>query len=445
MRNISLLGANFDSGNMGVGALTMGAIECVNQAWPNAEISFLDYDDASKTIACKLNGGIIPIKLIAMRFSKKFYLGNNIALLILVSALLRLPFPKWIKDRLVRRNNCLRHLEGADMVLSIAGGDSFSDIYGQARFYYIVLPLLWAIAMKKKIVIMPQTIGPFANIVASRIAAFILRHSQVVYARDKESLALAQALLGPKFPTKARFSYDLGFLLAPIRPDFKFIEFPEKTKRQRPVVGLNISGLLCMGGYSRKNMFALKVNYSDLIRALIQYLVMEKNVDVLLIPHVFGESQESDVTASVRFFQESENRYGSHLRLAQGDFDQNEIKFVIGQCDFFIGSRMHACIAALSQGIPGIAVAYSRKFHGVLESIGMENLIADPRQNSLEEILAQVGMALDLRIEHGRKLQEKMRFIKHAVLHLFQEPGERKDMELSEPSQLNRSMEFNPG
>ena len=39
------------------------------------------------------------------------------------------------------------------------------------------------------------------------------------------------------------------------------------------------------------------------------------------------------------------------------EYDQHAIKSIIGRCDFFIGSRMHACIAALSQKIPTAAVA----------------------------------------------------------------------------------------
>ena len=425
MKKISLLGANFDTGNMGVGALTMGAISCVKYAWPDAEISLLEYDDRSKTIACKFHESIIPIRLVALRFSKKFYLPNNIAFLILISVLLRLPIPKKIKIGLIKRNISLQHLYDADLVLSLAGGDSFSDIYGLGRFYYIVLPLLWAIVMKKELVIMPQTIGPFSKAIPSRIAAFILKNSKIVFARDMESLSLAQGMMGSKFAHKARFSYDLGFLLEPIRPDLPIPKLsdkilPDRMKRPRPVVGLNISGLLCMGGYNGKNMFALKTDYSELMRALIQFLIEEKHADVLLVPHVFGNSLESDVSASAKIFEELKVRFGTHLLLAQGDYDQNGIKYVIGQCDFFIGSRMHACIAALSLGIPAIGIAYSRKFAGVLGSIDMEELIADPRKNTMAEMLTIIGTTMDSRAEKAHALEKKMLFLKPTVLKILE-------------------------
>jgi len=59
----------------------------------------------------------------------------------------------------------------------------------------------------------------------------------------------------------------------------------------------------------------------------------------------------------------------------KGRYDQSEVKEIIGSCENFMGSRMHACIAALSQNIPTIGLAYSRKFIGVFESVGYKNVL----------------------------------------------------------------------
>ena len=59
--------------------------------------------------------------------------------------------------------------------------------------------------------------------------------------------------------------------------------------------------------------------------------------------------------------------------------DQSQVKTLIGQCQFLIGSRMHACIAALSQRVPAVGLAYSPKFKGVFDSIGMGDMALDAR------------------------------------------------------------------
>ena len=66
------------------------------------------------------------------------------------------------------------------------------------------------------------------------------------------------------------------------------------------------------------------------------------------------------------------------------------IKGVIGLCDFFIGSRMHACIAALSQGIPTVAVAYSPKFKGVFDSIGTGDMVIDATSVDMETAIEAI-------------------------------------------------------
>ncbi len=419
MKKVALLGAGFDTGNMGVGALTMGAIACVKQAWPDAEISLLEYSQSSNSFACRMNGGVVNVSLIAMRFSKKFYLYNNIALLLLLSILCRIIPSKAIASKIISRNAALKNFYETDLVLSIAGGDSFSDIYGHARFLYIVLPILWAIAMGRRLVIMPQTIGPFKSYFADWVAAFILRRSETVYARDNESLSLARKLMGPRHAARAHFCYDLGFILDPIKPEYYDLPLTKGVDIEKPIVGLNISGLLCIGGYTQKNMFGLRMDYSELIRSLIQYLIETKKTTVMLVPHVFGTSEESDIGAADRFYRELTERFGRDLVLVQGVFDQNEIKYIIGQCDFFIGSRMHACIAALSQCVPAIGIAYSRKFSGVMRSIEMDDLIADPRKSSLVEIQALIGSAMDQRADKAGQLRKSMPEIKNVVLDIF--------------------------
>jgi polysaccharide pyruvyl transferase WcaK-like protein len=56
---------------------------------------------------------------------------------------------------------------------------------------------------------------------------------------------------------------------------------------------------------------------------------------------------------------------------------------------------MHACIAALSQGIPCVGIAYSRKFRGVFETVGLPDMALDarelPEKDMLEGCLGRFG------------------------------------------------------
>ena len=101
------------------------------------------------------------------------------------------------------------------------------------------------------------------------------------------------------------------------------------------------------------------------------------------------------------------------------EYDQHEMKYLIGQCDFFIGSRMHACIAALSQGVPAVGLAYSRKFMGVLRSIGVENLVVDLRECGAGKISKLIDDAYLSRAKIQSDLADRMPSVRQTVEKLF--------------------------
>ena len=82
---ICLLGATFSTGNMGVSALTAGTIKCIARYFPNPEITLLDYGKERLYYNFLVDEVSFHITLLNMRFSKKIFLKNNIALLILLS------------------------------------------------------------------------------------------------------------------------------------------------------------------------------------------------------------------------------------------------------------------------------------------------------------------------------------------------------------------------
>jgi polysaccharide pyruvyl transferase WcaK-like protein len=78
------------------------------------------------------------------------------------------------------------------------------------------------------------------------------------------------------------------------------------------------------------------------------------------------------------------------VHVLEGTYEPDQIKWIIGLCSFFLGSRMHSCIAALSQCIPTCGLAYSKKFIGVFNSLGMEDTVIDLRVSSKKEILHKI-------------------------------------------------------
>jgi len=422
---VCLIGATFSTKNMGVSALTAGAIKCVLHNYPNAQIYLLDYGREKQIYEFNHLGKVAKIELINLRFSKKFYLKNNIAFLIFVLLFQKLiPF-KNIVTKIEKKNYYLTQLSKINIFASISGGDSFSDIYGINRFFYVALPQFLILLMGKSLILLPQTLGPFKKKITKILATYILNKACLVYSRDYTGLKEMNELLGEKYNShKYRFCYDLGFVLDPIKPAELITNHPIHIDNNESIrIGFNVSGLLYMGGYTKNNMFGLKIDYREFINELINFLIHKKNATVVLIPHTFGtiENSESDLLACEKVYNSLKVEFKSRLHKVQGVYNQNEIKYIIGLCNFFIGSRMHACIAALSQNIPAVGIAYSKKFFGVYQSIGLESLVADPRQIDNKELINIINDAFENRYLFKSQLEQQIPRVKQTVLNLFGE------------------------
>jgi polysaccharide pyruvyl transferase WcaK-like protein len=187
-----------------------------------------------------------------------------------------------------------------------------------------------------------------------------------------------------------------------------------------PLIGLNVNGLMYNGGYTRNNMFGLKCNYKIFVQQLVQKLLAETTAHILLVPHTFTATKDvnSDPDACREIFLSTPEYYKTRLHLVTREYNQHEIKGIIGLCDFFIGSRMHACIAALSQGIPTVGIAYSRKFRGIFQSVGAENMVIDARVDGKPPSKRYTGT---FKIEKAKaalqgRVGETIKFRKYSVI-----------------------------
>ena len=256
------------------------------------------------------------------------------------------------------------------------------------------------------------------------MAKYILKRASVVYARDHSGVDYVRVLRGNcSMNGKVHFMPDVAFTLDSHKPEHIDLgALNDNRKKDSIVVGLNVSGLLINGGYTQENMFGLKTNYSELVYSIVDLLMKDKRSLVVLVPHVFapGGNVESDPDACLKVYDKLSEKYPGRIFLTQGQYNQNEIKYIIGLCDFFIGSRMHSCIAALSQSIPAVGIAYSKKFLGVFESVGFGDCVAHASRFSKNEILSKVGGALEMREQIKIDLDKRIPEVKENILNMFE-------------------------
>jgi len=181
-----------------------------------------------------------------------------------------------------------------------------------------------------------------------------------------------------------------------------------ETAIEPGTIGLNVNGLMYNGGYNRANQFGLKLDYVPFLQALVTRLLQETSAEVLLVPHTLAPvgDVESDNEASFKLRASLPAARQPRVRVVTGDFDCHNIKGIINSFDFFVGSRMHSCIGALSQNAPCVGVAYSMRFKGVFATVGMSTSVVDARTSTSLEASSDVMRFYAAKAQNRQHLEQ---------------------------------------
>lgn len=257
------------------------------------------------------------------------------------------------RDAISRRGPVTEWLRQYDLVIDTGAGDSFADIYGPRRITRMMYVQHAARKLKIPVVMSPQTIGPFSTRRFRVGARYTLRRAAFVAARDTASAAYA-AKLGRPVDTTAT---DIVFAL------------PQPARAEPRDVLLNISGLLW-----NSSRHGDPEHYRREVRNLIDGL-RSRGRTVTLLAHVIDNRSADNDVPVVRALGEE---LGLEV-LVPASLD--EVREMVSAARLVVGSRMHACLNAISTGTPAIAWAYSRKFAPLLTDIGWAHTV-DLREDS---------------------------------------------------------------
>lgn len=372
--SLCLAGASPDTGNNGVSALCQATVQALSRQLSCA-FTILGYNrGVISGVLPGENGREISFRQAGAYNTRRFYRRESWAQIDLLS---RLPLA-W------RFNHVLRVLHGCAAVLDLGAGDSFSDIYGARRFAEIMYNKAVPLRMGLPLVLMPQTYGPYYTAQHRARAASVVKRATIAIARDEDSFGILQNLLGADFsPDRHLCGVDMAFGLIPQQA-----QLPPGVVglfgMGRPLAGLNVSGLIFKGGGTR---------CPDYAQAVLRVAegVLRDGAALLLVPHVRAPQghPESDLDACLAIKGELA-AYGNRVAVLPETYGPGQIKGIIGQLDWFCGTRMHSTIAALSSGVVSAALAYSDKTAGVFASCGLRQAVADARVQTPEQSSAQI-------------------------------------------------------
>ncbi|MEJ1178639.1 MULTISPECIES: polysaccharide pyruvyl transferase family protein [unclassified Pseudarthrobacter] len=306
---VLILRADSSSPNLGVRVLAHGTEALARQAWgEQIEVDFQNFDGGTS----------------GQRFDKKA-----------------------VTSDIFRKHGPIKTvLRRYDVIIDACGGDSFTDIYGIRRLALILYTQRTGQRLGIPVVLGPQTIGPFQNKFAKFAASRVLKAMSAVVSRDGAS---------------ARYAEDMGRTSDAAATDVVFaLPVPESSEK-RDII-LNVSGLLW-----NSNKHVSSEEYRSSIRSLIKELLAAGR-RVSLLAHVLDNPREdNDVPVALLLEQEFQDHVECIIPTSL-----EAARIILAGANVVIGSRMHACLNALSTGTPVIPWAYSRKFAPLMNDIGWQ-------------------------------------------------------------------------
>jgi len=392
MIKIVIVEGSLNHTNRGINAITRGTIFSIVRNFPEFSVEIFIFRLGKTNAQFKhtliFNGYNVSV----CEGTVKYYFSFIFTFL---SFILQWLPKKWIR-RILRKLKVLNILLDADIIIDISQGDSFADIYGTKQFFYMFFNKFVAKCCGIKYIFFPQTIGPFKNKIIRKLAGHILSGAEMVFVREGNSWQYLNNIFDGKINLK--LASDQAFLMPPEKVDDADLD--RFIKENKSVIGFNISGFLASSSKIHDQILGKNIDYTESIESVINHYCENSNLGVLFIPHT-----NQDYVVSLYIYNRIQSKYEDKIFLIKPKYNEAQLKYIISKCDFFVGSRMHACIAALSSYVPTIPIGYSHKFDGIMKQLGLEQFVVIIQGES-SSIVEKIKKAFESKDSIKQRLQK---------------------------------------
>lgn len=272
----------------------------------------------------------------------------------------------FLADIFLTRGRCTslgRALRKADLVVACPGGyleDTSSSMYG------MLAQQAGAVALKKRLILSPQSIGPFRKPQSAQRVCRVLQRADRIFVRENISHDIVRNWSLP------RVSHSPDLVLSD--PWFRMAR-----PTTRSGVGLTVVDAHYYLGDAGAKEYARKL--TEIVQALLRAgLAVTAVTQTVGFP---GGSSDEDILDQIE-----QNTTIDRVRLIE---DLPTYITKISQSRIFIGSRLHSCLFALKQGIPALCLSYQHKATGIYNEMGLDDLIFDIRTFQAAQILTLVN------------------------------------------------------
>ncbi len=243
-------------------------------------------------------------------------------------------------------------------------------------------------SMGAAVVFLPQAWGAFTGFKIRLAACQLLKRATLVYARDRESYqALADLNAIPD--DRLRMAPDIAFHFRGDPPETgkRILTESGIPVGKQPILALTPN----MRAFERSgNLDGSGSPYLDFLCHVVRDTVGSTDCLVVLVPHETKPSGHARDDCWLTRRIREDTGLADRVFALEGEHTAAQLKSIIANADFLVGSRYHSLIAALSHRVPAVAIGWSHKYAQLMRSVGLGEFVADVRDFDPTRALAMV-------------------------------------------------------
>lgn len=309
-------------------------------------------------------------------------------------------------DLLVHNEISAKLLKESDIIVvcggGFLGGKKFDSLMHLFQIYINTL-------FNKPVIIMGTSIEPIKNNIIKKYTEKILKKVDYIFAREKITYDYLK-----KFMPKEKFTLipDMAFILDEKKQNFEAIS--KLKKKTNMIFGITVRNWNFPDLEISRREKAMR-NYENTIKDVMKKFINENDSYFVFIPQVIVDTGDDTIIAkhikSMLTLKEQE-----HFIIIEDDLSPIQIKSLIGNMDYFIGTRMHSNIFATSMKIPTIAIAYEKKTNGIMQTVGLEKYIVEICDINSATLINKINECIKNNKEIKEILNDKIPEIKKEIV-----------------------------
>lgn len=359
----------YSARNLGDDAIMYETLRGLHKTYPGAQVTLAasDPDSWHKYCDVKITGSLTTwfARIDKGRWRARVLATPVYLLLLMLSVLLYRLFGLKVLFGSDEKHRLLSAYYTADLVLSCGGGNFYAHTIISPFFLCSLLSLGLALGLGKRVVMLPQSVGPIKGYLQKALARFLFNRVSWMLVRDQYSLDFAEHVL--RLKKQPILIPDLAF--APMSLVAPSVDLSQQA-------GLHI-GVTVIERAAQLRTFSGQEAYEKALASVLIRLNREYGANLYLFSQCNGPNlAHEDRRAVYRLYHQLKEQGVAATILDTFD-NALVLKATYASMDCLIGSRMHTAIFGMSHAVPVVLISYQPKSRGVMKSFGLERYCCD--------------------------------------------------------------------